>query len=370
MQTSGCWSAPQQRWFAPSRQARRWRRRSSSSGPAPATRVEGVGQSPWHHTAATQTSCAHPVSVSTIDTQTGQPYILQGKSSVVFCPTDGFRITPPVEAKIRNLFRIKGSTGTKSEKGERGNRRKSLRLLIVGPHNTASRIRYTKMKTLAETIAWYKSDFNDKFKAFLAIFNCQIMAAALIHRGIGAGFSFSPRLLTIDELPFDLNNLFTSMCDPGSREFNLTQNIRAAKRMLLADAFDQLTESFCRCYDAVANLDGQNPYETASTVWYVSSKLYKGSKGAQYFTDDEKKYFRNFMAPIRDAIRHNNAFIPANNEMAFHATIHGVRLDLDIKKGMVIDARLPVAIQVFGLNQMIGNLAFDRLLASFTSSET
>lgn len=220
------------------------------------------------------------------------------------------------------------------------------------------------MKTLVDTINWYKSDFNDKSKAFLAVFNCQIMAAALIHIGISAGFSFSPNLLTIDELVFNLDDLFTSMCKPDFKEFVLTQNVRAVKRMLLADSFDQLTESFCRCYDAVVNFGGENPYETALNVWYVSSKLYKGSNGAQYFTDEEKGYFRDFMAPIRDAIRHNNAFIPANNEIAFHATIHGVKLDLDVKKGMVIDARLPVALKVFELNQAIGNSAFDRLLAS------
>jgi hypothetical protein len=225
------------------------------------------------------------------------------------------------------------------------------------------------MKTTAETIDWYRSDFNDKFKSFLAIFNCEIMAAALIYTSVGASLFFSQKTLAIDGLPVNLDELFRTMCEPKSKRFVLNQNIRAVKRMLLADAFDELTESFCRCYDAVTNFDGKNPYETAPNVWYVSSKLYKGSKEAQYFTGEERSYFSGFMAPIRDAIRHNNAFIPANNEIEYHSTIHGLTLDLDIKRGMVIDTRLPVALQVFELNQMIGNLAFDRLLVSISSSE-
>lgn len=226
------------------------------------------------------------------------------------------------------------------------------------------------MPSLKETVDWYRSDFNDKYRALEVVFQAHLIASVMILDDHPTPFSQQVVAQAMDGLQFSPAAMLSKLRLLENKDFALTQTVRSAKRIILADAFDQLTESFCRCYDAVTKHDFANPYESDQPVWYTSSKLFKGTKGAQYFATAERKFFECLMTPLRDAIRHNNAFVAKNNEIHYHETLYGLTLDVDVTKGMVINATLPVALQIFQLNQAVGNLGFDRLLTSTPPERT
>jgi signal transduction histidine kinase len=136
----------------------------------------------------------------------------------------------------------------------------------------------------------------------------------------------------------------------------------AARRLLIADTFDQLVESFCRGYAIFASDNHADPYEQEEPIYFAGSRLYKGEKEARYFLDDEREFIKKLVNPLRNAIRHHNGVVPPKGEIDYHGQINNLSIEVNLKRGQPIRTYLNVCNAVFSIVRNIGNRAFARLI--------
>ncbi|MFC1692580.1 hypothetical protein ACFL1R_03645 [Candidatus Latescibacterota bacterium] len=204
--------------------------------------------------------------------------------------------------------------------------------------------------------------FNSKFENIKWVLGTHISYAVLISRPDIIEFSKLPNDLFIDNVRVNTSDVFGATLPPNDRQIIVNETLASARRILLADSFDQLVESFCRSYAILTNNDHLDPYQTNDNIYFVGSKLYKGTKEATYFDDKEKAFIKEVINPIRNAIRHNNAILPPPNDIDFSGELFDNKIEIRIKVGNMIKADLNICNHVFNIIRKIGNNAFSKII--------
>jgi len=204
--------------------------------------------------------------------------------------------------------------------------------------------------------------FNSKSENIKWVLGTHIAYAVLISRPDIIDFSKLPNDVFIDNVKVNTSDVFGATLPPNDRQIIINETLASAKRLLLADSFDQLVESFCRSYAILVNDDHLDPYQTNDNIYFVGSKLYKGTKEATYFDDEEKAFLKEVINPIRGAIRHNNAILPPPNDIDFIGELFDNKIEIRFKAGDMIKADLNICNNVFNIIRKIGNNAFSKII--------
>jgi hypothetical protein len=172
----------------------------------------------------------------------------------------------------------------------------------------------------------------------------------------------------VDDLRMPTVDLFGLVLSPKDRQIIVDELLAACRRLLIADSADQLIESVCRAWGVHSDSSGTDPYEKSDEISFTGTKLYAG-KGAASLLEKEEKFFIEKVAwPIRNAIRHNNAVIPPGKKpLVYSGTVAGTQVHINLERGKPLKSSLQVCYRFFEIVRAIGNKAFDRLLASYST---
>lgn len=223
---------------------------------------------------------------------------------------------------------------------------------------------------LVRKIQQQVASFNSKCENIKWVLGTHIAYVVLISRPDIIEYSKLPTEVIIENVRTHSSNVFGATLPPNDRQIIVNETLSSAKRLLLADSFDQLVESFCRSYAILTNEDHLDPYETDANVYFVGSKLYKGTKEAIYFDDEKKAFIKEVANPIRNAIRHNNGILPPPNDIDYHGKLFDTEIGIRIKAGDPIKADLNTCNHAFNIIRKIGNNAFVKIIEEARKLDT
>jgi len=215
---------------------------------------------------------------------------------------------------------------------------------------------------ITEKIREQQGMFNAKCENIRWVLASHLAYSVLISRPDIVKLSNFPSELQIDNIKVSASDVFGVVLQPKDRQMIIDENLAAARRLLIADTFDQLVESFCRGYAIYASDNHADPYEQEDPIYFTGRGLYKGEKEARYFLDVEREFIKKLVNPLRNTIRHHNGIVPPKGVIDYQGQIDNLTIGVHLERGQPIRTDLNVCNAIFGLVRNIGNRAFERLI--------
>lgn len=204
--------------------------------------------------------------------------------------------------------------------------------------------------------------FHSKCENIKWVLGSHVSYAVLISRPDIIRFSNLPKDLVVDNLKLNASQVFGAILPLNDRQIIVDETLASARRLLLADSFDQLVESFCRSYAILTSENHLDPYQTNDNIYFVAKRLFKGTKEATYFDEEERAFVKEVINRIRNAIRHNNGILLPPNDIDFSGELLGNKIEIRIKAGVMMKADLGTCNDLFNIIRKIGDNAFHKLI--------
>ena len=199
-----------------------------------------------------------------------------------------------------------------------------------------------------------------------------IRRIALAHAGYCVVL-LRPDILSLSGLPVEVviegvkaqtAEVLGATLKPLDRQHMVNEVLASARRVLLADGFDQLVESLCRAYYIANGKEHQDPYEGDEKIWFTAKTLLDQQGAGALLDDAEQEFLHALVKVARDAIRHNNGIIPPGRGTVYDSKLHGLCIQADLPAGKPLKMELVQCLRVFDLMWKIGNKAFENLQSS------
>jgi hypothetical protein len=183
----------------------------------------------------------------------------------------------------------------------------------------------------------------------------------------------NPDIININKLPkkisfgpptFKTDHIFGITLPDKDRALITNLHLGAINRLLIADSFDILVESFCRACFIFCDSNNRDPYESDNYLTFTGKSLYSGKKESKFFSKNDKTVIEKWLYPLRNIIRHHNGVVPRGQSIKFDENVYGIHVNISLKEGSAaqIKGDINSAIQCKEIVRKIGAAAFDRLI--------
>jgi hypothetical protein len=169
------------------------------------------------------------------------------------------------------------------------------------------------------------------------------------------GLDFQPKQALGLELPDGRNS-------SNDKELLIAQ----MKRMLLCDSVDFSADFLTRA--ARLNIDGVDPYNFKCDLSVKPACLWSKGKGkaGSLLADEERAFFQNVLAPIRNLTRHNNGILPPKTKIEFRTKLYEININIKLIWGANLDNRIRVplleAFKLFSITRKVVDNAIMKLI--------
>lgn len=155
-----------------------------------------------------------------------------------------------------------------------------------------------------------------------------------------------PRQVTVNGLALDGFQLMGLTLRHAERAVRSNELIAAAKRSLICEAFEVGTEMLVRAIHILHS--GHDPYELEDGFSANFSDTWSSRKerAGSLLEDQERKFFRECVAPLRNWIRHNNGKIPPNEQLSYSGTPRKKRIDICLQWEKDADNNIKLGLNV------------------------